>query len=233
MDKISERRGSRRESRRAQRQLPAHAGKHPAKSWSRASIPSAPSRRRFKHVKNPPRVWVQAGAVGFYGDTGDRLCDESSPAGNDALAGVCKIWEDAFNSADAPKTRKVLLRIGFVLGRDGGALPVLSQAHEKISRRSRGQRQAIHQLDSHRGFDADVCRKHRAGKIVRHVQRGRPQSGDEQVFHARTAPRAASAVESARAGICRAAGRAVDEKRTVARADQPVLRADPVYRSGL
>jgi len=81
----------------------------------------------FIHVKTPPRVWVQASAVGFYGDTKDRLCDESSPAGNDALAGVCKLWEDAFNSADTPKTRRAALRIGFVLGRNGGALPVLSK----------------------------------------------------------------------------------------------------------
>jgi uncharacterized protein len=79
------------------------------------------------HVKVPPRVWVQAGAVGFYGDTKENPCDENSPAGDDALAGVCKLWESAFNSADTPKTRKVLLRIGFVLGRDGGALPVLSK----------------------------------------------------------------------------------------------------------
>jgi hypothetical protein len=81
----------------------------------------------FGHVKRPPRVWVQAGAVGFYGDTKDRLCDESSTAGGDALAGVCKLWENAFNAADTPKTRRVLLRIGFVLGRNGGALPVLSK----------------------------------------------------------------------------------------------------------
>ena len=81
----------------------------------------------FPHVRIPPRVWVQAGAVGFYGDTRDNLCDENSPAGKDALANVCKLWEDAFNSAETPKTRKVLLRIGFVLGRNGGALPVLSK----------------------------------------------------------------------------------------------------------
>ena len=81
----------------------------------------------FAHVKTPPRVWVQAGAVGFYGDTKDNLCDENSPAGKDALAGVCKLWEDAFNSAETPKTRKVLLRIGFVLGKNGGALPILSK----------------------------------------------------------------------------------------------------------
>jgi len=79
------------------------------------------------HVKIPPRVWVQASATGFYGDTKDQLCDENSPAGNDALAGVCKLWEHAFNSADAPRTRRALLRIGFVLGRNGGALPVLSK----------------------------------------------------------------------------------------------------------
>jgi uncharacterized protein (TIGR01777 family) len=86
----------------------------------------------LKHVKAPPRVWVQAGAVGYYGDTGDRLSDENSPAGDDTLAGVCKLWENAFNSVDAPKTRRVLLRIGFVLGRDGGALPVLSKLTKRF-----------------------------------------------------------------------------------------------------
>ncbi len=43
-------------------------------------------------VKNPPRVWVQASAVGYYGDTGDVVCDENSPAGNDALADICRKW---------------------------------------------------------------------------------------------------------------------------------------------
>jgi uncharacterized protein len=78
-------------------------------------------------AKSPPRVWVQASAVGFYGDTGDAARDESSPAGNDTLAEVCRQWEAAFTAADVPQTRKVTLRIGFVLGRDGGALPLLSK----------------------------------------------------------------------------------------------------------
>jgi uncharacterized protein (TIGR01777 family) len=77
-------------------------------------------------VAQSPRVWVQAGAIGFYGDPEDRLCDENSPLGNDTLAGICQPWEAAFNSASAPKTRRVLLRIGFVLGCDGGALPILA-----------------------------------------------------------------------------------------------------------
>jgi len=80
----------------------------------------------FPHVKIQPRVWVQAGAIGFYGDQKKRTCDEDSRNGNDDLADICRQWEYAFNSAVVPKTRKVLLRIGFVLGRDGGALPVLA-----------------------------------------------------------------------------------------------------------
>ena len=81
----------------------------------------------YGHIKTPPRVWVQASATGFYGDTRDQVCDETSPAGNDALAKICQQWEAAFNSAQVSDTRKVALRIGFVLGRDGGALPVLSK----------------------------------------------------------------------------------------------------------
>jgi uncharacterized protein (TIGR01777 family) len=76
-------------------------------------------------AKLPPKVWVQASAVGFYGDTADAICDESAPVGNDPLANVCRQWEATFASASLPRTRKVTLRIGFVLGRDGGALPVL------------------------------------------------------------------------------------------------------------
>jgi uncharacterized protein len=79
------------------------------------------------HVTLPPRTWVQAGAIGFYGDPKDLWRDETSPAGNDTLAGICQPWEDAFNSISATKTRRALLRIGFVLGRDGGALPVLTR----------------------------------------------------------------------------------------------------------
>lgn len=77
--------------------------------------------------KNPPRTWIQAGAVGFYGDTGDTARDETAPAGSDTLANICRQWEGALAAAEAPRTKKVVLRIGLVLGRDGGAFPVLSK----------------------------------------------------------------------------------------------------------
>ncbi|MGO8765697.1 MAG: TIGR01777 family oxidoreductase [Limisphaerales bacterium] len=81
----------------------------------------------LEHISEPPRVWVQASAIGFYGDSGDAPCDERSPAGTDSLAEICRQWESAFGGVKAPKTRKVLMRIGFVLGREGGALPVLER----------------------------------------------------------------------------------------------------------
>jgi uncharacterized protein (TIGR01777 family) len=79
----------------------------------------------FHHIKNPPRVWVQSGSLALYGDTDDRWCDENAPIGQGEATETCKLWENAFNSANIPKTRRVLLRIGFVLDRDGGALSVL------------------------------------------------------------------------------------------------------------
>jgi uncharacterized protein len=74
----------------------------------------------------PPRVFVQVSAVGIYGDTGDRICDETAPHGSDFVANVCERWEAVFESLEAPATRKVVLRLGVVLGRNGGFLRVLS-----------------------------------------------------------------------------------------------------------
>jgi uncharacterized protein (TIGR01777 family) len=78
------------------------------------------------HVKHPPRLWVQAGAVGFYGNRQDEWCDETAASGQGRLAEICRRWEETFYSVDAPKTRRILFRIGIVLGRDGGALLLLA-----------------------------------------------------------------------------------------------------------
>jgi uncharacterized protein (TIGR01777 family) len=80
----------------------------------------------LNHVRVPPRTWVQASAVGFYGDTHDRTCAENATNGHGPLAEVCFHWENAFAEVKVASMRKVTLRLGFVLGRDGGALPVLA-----------------------------------------------------------------------------------------------------------
>jgi uncharacterized protein len=73
----------------------------------------------------PPKVFVQASGVGYYGDTGDRVADEGAPPGDDFPARVCGEWEAAFYGLELPATRKVVFRLGVVLGRNGGALPML------------------------------------------------------------------------------------------------------------
>jgi len=81
----------------------------------------------FEHVAHPPRVWVQAGGIGFYGDCGSRTCDETAPSGTNHLANICRSWEGAFNSANVKNSRRVILRIGVVLGLGGGGLPVMAK----------------------------------------------------------------------------------------------------------
>jgi hypothetical protein len=75
----------------------------------------------------PPQVFVQSSAIGYYGDTADRISDENAPRGDDFIAEVCRDWEGAFEALDLPRTRRVVLRIGVVLGREGGALKLLGK----------------------------------------------------------------------------------------------------------
>jgi uncharacterized protein len=68
-----------------------------------------------------PRTLINASAVGFYGDRNDEELDESSSRGGGFLAQLVERWEAAAREAE-PQTRLVLLRLGVVLGKGGGAL---------------------------------------------------------------------------------------------------------------
>ncbi|MDC1142509.1 TIGR01777 family oxidoreductase [Planctomycetota bacterium] len=63
---------------------------------------------------------LSASAVGIYGNHGDEVLDESSPLGGGFQGEVCSQWEEASRS---DRIRSVQLRIGVVLGTQGGALP--------------------------------------------------------------------------------------------------------------
>jgi uncharacterized protein len=69
---------------------------------------------------------VSASGVGYYGQSGDRLMTEDSIAGYDFLANTCKQWEHAVNKMGELGIRTVNIRTGFVIARDGGAVPSLS-----------------------------------------------------------------------------------------------------------
>jgi uncharacterized protein (TIGR01777 family) len=74
-----------------------------------------------------PEVLVSASAVGFYGDRGDDLLDESESPGDDFLSETCVAWERAAAPARQAGIRVVNPRIGIVLGPDGGAIPKLAR----------------------------------------------------------------------------------------------------------
>jgi uncharacterized protein (TIGR01777 family) len=76
-------------------------------------------------LANKPAAYVSASAIGYYGRSEDATFDESSPAGNDFLAGVCVAWEATADRASAIGMRVSKVRTGLVLGKDGGALPKL------------------------------------------------------------------------------------------------------------
>jgi len=71
----------------------------------------------------PPRLFLSASAVGYYGPHGGDVVTEATPPGGDFLASVCTQWEAAAHLAGGASTRVVCLRTGLVLARDGGALP--------------------------------------------------------------------------------------------------------------
>jgi uncharacterized protein (TIGR01777 family) len=75
-----------------------------------------------------PRVFVSVSAVGFYGDTGGEVVDESAQPGRGFLAGVCRAWEAAAAPARDAGIRVVHPRLGIVLSAAGGVLARLAPA---------------------------------------------------------------------------------------------------------
>ena len=69
-----------------------------------------------------PAVMVSASAIGWYGDRGDEILDETAPQGAGFLADVTAAWESAAEPAVAAGIRVVHPRTGIVLSKDGGAL---------------------------------------------------------------------------------------------------------------
>ena len=79
-------------------------------------------------VQHKPKVLVSASAIGYYGDRGDEVLTESSAPGSGFLVDVCRAWEAEADRAAQLGLRVVKLRIGFVLGRNGGALAQMAPA---------------------------------------------------------------------------------------------------------
>lgn len=73
-----------------------------------------------------PKVFVTASGVGFYPPNQDEVYDEDGPGGDfDFLSHLCYDWENAANLPSHLDVRTVKIRIGVVLGRQGGMIKQL------------------------------------------------------------------------------------------------------------
>ncbi|NGZ76380.1 TIGR01777 family oxidoreductase [Saccharibacillus alkalitolerans] len=74
-------------------------------------------------LPHPPALWINSGTATIYRDARDRpMTEESGEIGSGFSVDVAKAWEEAFFSADTPRTRKAVLRIAIVLGKGGGVM---------------------------------------------------------------------------------------------------------------
>jgi uncharacterized protein (TIGR01777 family) len=78
-------------------------------------------------LKNPVRVFISASAIGYYGVRGNEVIDEGGRPTEDFQSQLCQEWEATARTAVWHGARLVRMRIGLVLGRDGGALPRLAR----------------------------------------------------------------------------------------------------------
>ncbi len=76
----------------------------------------------IKSCINKPEVFISASGIGYYGDCGDSVLSEMSPAGSDFLANVCEVWESESAKVEILGVRNVRVRTGLVLSTEDGAL---------------------------------------------------------------------------------------------------------------
>lgn len=74
-------------------------------------------------VDHKPKLVVQASAVGYYGPRGNERINEDAGAGKDYLSDICINWEASTVMVESLGVRRVVMRLGVVLNRTGGALP--------------------------------------------------------------------------------------------------------------
>ncbi len=77
--------------------------------------------KNLLNLKKSPKILINASAIGFYGSHSQTEFTEENISGNDYLANLCNEWESI--AKNKPKaTRLLIIRIGIVLAKDGGAL---------------------------------------------------------------------------------------------------------------
>ncbi|UCC96385.1 MAG: TIGR01777 family oxidoreductase [Phycisphaerales bacterium] len=76
----------------------------------------------IRSAEHKPQVLIQASGVGYYGDRGDELLDENSSNGIGFLADVARQWEASVQEVTEMGVRLATIRLGVVLGPNGGVM---------------------------------------------------------------------------------------------------------------
>ena len=79
----------------------------------------------FSGLQDPPKTFICASAVGYYGDRGEERLTERSEVGSGFLPDTCLEWENEANRASDLGARVINLRMGVVLSPEGGMLSSL------------------------------------------------------------------------------------------------------------
>ena len=82
-------------------------------------------------LKRPPRLFISASAIGFYGSRDDENLTEDSAPGIGFLSEICREWEHATHVAERAGIRVVHLRTGMVLSKEAGVLRTLLQTFSR------------------------------------------------------------------------------------------------------
>lgn len=108
------------------------AGENLAKLWNKKTKQKIEKSRvetgltiagLINNSKDKPRTVIQASAIGYYGSDPDATFNEDSAPGKGFLADVIDKWEDSLDEIRSENVRKVFLRSGLVLSKEGGFLP--------------------------------------------------------------------------------------------------------------
>lgn len=95
------------------------------KIWNSRIVSTQLLVNHFKVLQNPPKTFLCASAVGYYGHVFDQKITEDHAAGSGFLADVCQAWEKEANKAKSLGIRVVNLRFGIVLTPRGGILKTM------------------------------------------------------------------------------------------------------------
>lgn len=81
--------------------------------------------RYAQRAQHRPRVWIQASAIGYYGQRATNIDEGAAASVTDFASAMCHRWEARAQACQALGIRYVALRFGLVMGRSGGSLPPL------------------------------------------------------------------------------------------------------------